>query len=173
MSISNSRNCSPYKIVAALALILFALVAWVVYAFWKMNETGPPVRFLVLTGFRGRIRVVSDPKTPPVPLVNGEYRIQVPADGYVLVHDTDYQNAWHEEIVEFGDGSTARYEDDDKPEQVAIRDGRQWGPNSEPDERGYWTGMDLFVGTKKECQSWQGSPDIWMKHQRENSLHLK
>lgn len=87
--------------------LLLVLSAFLLYGLdcYDHASSGRPVSYVVPDGFRGRIRLISDPAAPPVPLVHGVYVVTVPPSGYLHVRDLGFTTRWHYESARYRSGT--------------------------------------------------------------------
>jgi hypothetical protein len=85
-----------------------------------LSRPGPPVLFVVPSGFRGPIEVIKDRKQgEDLHFEHGMYRIAMPATGLVRLRDTSAFHRWHEEMCQDADGKPKRL--DGKGTTTGIR----------------------------------------------------
>lgn len=112
--------------------------------------SGQPVELVLPKGFTGTVWLLLDPAGQDIPLVDGRYRIVVPAGGVLRVRSYEQLQQWH--------SFSARY-DDGTPIPDDLGDGRV-GPEAVA-VRGSWTGVShrggqeyrhqtYFIGTAKQ-----------------------
>ena len=90
------------------------------------GKSGPPVQLIVPKGFTGWVWLLLDPNSDPIPLVNGQYQIVVPANGILRVRDFEPLNRWHSFNAFYDDRTPipqAYNSIDDFPNDVAVRGG--------------------------------------------------
>jgi hypothetical protein len=85
------------------------------------NGPGASVEWIIPNGFRGSVRIVEDPGGVTIPLVNGRYRVLIPADGYLVVKNKSFFYQGYEETAHFANGmSIPTLPDKDEGDQLAF-----------------------------------------------------
>lgn len=108
------------------------------------SDSGAPVHYTVPDDFHGEIKLIVDPKFPPIPKVDGHYEIVIPASGEVRFKDLSPLETWH--AVEVKRASGKSIPTNGKEDEVIWNDGegntaREWR---------------FFVGTYIEYRVHQG-----------------
>jgi hypothetical protein len=123
------------------------------------NRGGSPVELVAPKGYTGMVWLVLDPNGEDIRLVDGQYRITIPASGVLRVRSLQPMEQWHAFSARYDDG-TPIPSDDGKgiaPEVVAIR-GR-WSGASKQGGRDYQY-HKVFVGTAAERKLMPDRQDI-------------
>lgn len=123
--------------------------------------------YILPTGFRGPIHIAEESSAPRVRLVQGAYRLAVPASGYLTVHDLDFMRDWHSTRAFFEDGKEIATESDRlHPSDVALIVDALVS-STKADGAGHTRWTRAFVGTwpeayekgglEKEPRDWQAA----------------
>src|SRR6266480_1053785 len=67
------------------------------------SSNGPPIEMTIPKGFTGPIWIILDESAPELPLVDGRYRVVIPASGVLRVRSFKPFERWH--------AFTANYDD--------------------------------------------------------------
>lgn len=112
------RKSNTFKIESsAFVLVAFAWIGPFLITEY-LRRPGPPVVFVVPSGFRGTIEVIMDRKQgEDLRCEHGTYRIVVPGSGVVRVKETFPFHRWHEELCRDTDG---------KPKHLEGKDANRW-----------------------------------------------
>ncbi len=112
-----------------------------------MDQTGPPVRFVVPDGFRGRIEILEAKDAEEVGLDRGEYLYRVPEGGILRVRKVVGFGSWHKTYAFFSSGREIPVRFTSDPERV-------------PGEIAFYElgGSSFFVGTRNEMLQYVKNP---------------
>jgi hypothetical protein len=142
-------------------LRLSALVFAVLLTAGCGGSSGPPVELVVPKGFIGTVWLLLDPDGQDIPLVDGRYRISVPADGILRVRSHQPMEQWHSFSARYDDGTPIPWDDSSNarvgPEVVAVQG--SWAHLSRRGGREYRYHR-YFVGTAKQRSEMLAMQDI-------------
>jgi hypothetical protein len=91
------------------------------------ERSGPPVELILPNGFTGTVWLVQDPAGQEIPLVDGGYRITVPAAGVLRFRSLPPVEQWDTFSARYGDGTPIPWDYASfagaQPDAVAVRAG--------------------------------------------------
>jgi len=123
------------------------------------NGSGSPVELVVPKGYTGTVWLLLDPNGEDIPIVDGQYRITVPAGGVMRVRSLKHMEQWHALSARYDDGTAIRSDDISGarigPDVVAVRG--IWSGVSQPGGREY---QRIFIGTAAERKEMPERQDI-------------
>jgi hypothetical protein len=142
---------SPPRFLAAIGwLLLLALPTAALVIGHVVGESGPPVELVVPKGFTGTVWLMLDPAGQDIPLVDGQYRIVVPAGGVHRVRSHQPLQQWHSFSARYDDGTPIPQDHGDggvSPETVAVR-GSLAGMSQRGGREYHY--VTYFIGTAKQ-----------------------
>jgi hypothetical protein len=146
---------------AAIGLGLISVVGPCAMIAWA-DRSGPPIHFVIPTGFRGGFQLVVDRVNGvDVALRNGRYTYSIPASGVLRVRSLRPFEHWHTVSAAFPDGKPLPWSSQALPNDVMLEElwsGSRSGPQGEEEY------LLLLVGTAADLQAAYQDHDVPLGH---------
>ena len=119
------------------------------------NSSGPPTEMTVPAGHTGPVWIILDETAPAIPLVEGKYRVVIPAGGVLRVKSFDPFYRWHQMSARYDNGmALPTVETNSDPDRIELRGGGNAVTTRGGRDFRY---MSYFVGTETAySELWNG-----------------
>jgi len=114
------------------------------------DRSGAPIKIVIPKNYTGPISIVLASEGEEIPLVDGTYLVEIPADGVLRVKSFRPFERWHQQSACYDDGSPLPSDDEPNPAAanvVALRGGASAVTEVDGKEIRW---LDYFVGTEQE-----------------------